>query len=46
VGPRATKIVQVAAFEIADKALTREFVEPTGFEPVARSLRKMRSRSY
>jgi len=35
------KIVQPAAFEIADNALTRAFVELAGFEPAAFSLRKM-----
>ena len=43
-GQRTTKIVQAAAFEIADNALTRAFVELTGFEPVTSSLRKMRSK--
>jgi hypothetical protein len=46
VGQRTTKIGKVAAFEISDNALTREFVELTGFEPVTPSLRKMRSKAY
>ena len=33
VGQRTTKIVQAAAFEIADNALTRAFVELAGFDP-------------
>ena len=36
--------MQAAAFEIADNALTREYVELTGFEPVTPSLRKMQSK--
>ena len=34
-----TKIVQAGAFEIADNALTRAFVELAGFEPATSSLR-------
>jgi len=41
VGKRTTKIEQAAAFEIADNALTRAFVELAGFEPATSSLRKM-----
>jgi hypothetical protein len=44
VGQRTTKVVQAAAFEIADNALTRAFMELAGFEPAAPSLRKMRSK--
>jgi len=44
VGHRTTKTEQAAAFEIADNALTRAFVELTGFEPVTPSLRTMRSK--
>ena len=43
VGLRTTAIVQAAAFEIADNALTGAFVELAGFEPATSSLRKMRA---
>ena len=43
-GQRTTKIVQAAAFEIADNALTRASVELAGFEPATSSLRKMWSK--
>ena len=43
-GATGDEIVQAAAFEIADNALTRAFVELAGFEPATSSLRKMRSK--
>ena len=43
-GQRTTKIAQAAAFDIADNALTRAFVELAGFEPATSSLRKIRSK--
>jgi hypothetical protein len=40
------KSCKLREFEITDCALTRAFVELTGFEPVTPSLRKMQSKLF